>query len=183
MSDLATPFQVSRPTIRDYITLLQRVFLLAELAPWHNNRLSRLVKTPKLHMGDTGVAVSLLGVTAEDLLQDRALLGQLAETFVLQELRRLATAHAEPITFHHFCDRDGVEVDLVLERGSRAIAGIEVKASATVTDADFRGLRKLRDATRNSFRAGVVIYDGEMSAPFGDGLFAVPISALWQDDG
>lgn len=52
ISDLASPFQVSRPTIKEYVSLLTRVFLLNELPPWHNNRLSRLVKTPKLHMGD-----------------------------------------------------------------------------------------------------------------------------------
>jgi len=55
VADLASPFQLSRPTIRDYVTLLARVFLLEELPPWHNNRLSRLVKTPKLHLGIQGL--------------------------------------------------------------------------------------------------------------------------------
>ena len=68
--------------------LLERVFLLEQLSPWHSNRLSRLVKTPKLHLGDTGLACALLGVGAGDLAVDRALLGQLLETFVFQELRR-----------------------------------------------------------------------------------------------
>ena len=65
------------------------------------------------------------------------------------------------------------------ERGIRAVAGVEVKASATVTAADFRGLRKLREAAGARFAAGVVLYDGEMSAEFGDSLYAVPIRALW----
>jgi predicted AAA+ superfamily ATPase len=56
VSDLAAPFHLSRPTIKDYLTLLERVFLLETVPPWHSNRLSRLVKTPKLHLGDTGVA-------------------------------------------------------------------------------------------------------------------------------
>ena len=59
VSDLASPFQLSRPTIRDYLTLRARVFLLEELPPWYSNRLSRLVKTPKLHMADTGIACVL----------------------------------------------------------------------------------------------------------------------------
>lgn len=70
--------------------------------------------------------------------------------------------------------------DVVLERGARAVAGIEVKASATVTSSDFRGLRKLKDATGNRFAAGVVLYDGEAVVGFGDRLFAVPIQALWE---
>ena len=112
-------------------------FLLEELPPWHSNRLSRLIKTPKLHVGDTGLACALLGL-------------------------------------------DAAEVDIVLERGAAQVAGVEAKASATVTAADFRGLRKLKDAAGKRFASGVVLYDGETSAGFGDGLSAVPIRALWE---
>jgi len=180
VSDLASPFQISRPTIRDYVTLLERVFLLEELPPWHDNRLSRLVKTPKLHVGDTGVACALLGVDAEALRADRSLLGQLLETFVFQELRRQASWHDDEIRFHHFREKDGAEVDIVLERGAREVAGVEVKASATVTAAAFRGLRKLKEACGKRFVAGVVLYDGESAAAFGDGLHALPIRTLWE---
>ncbi|MBI2837818.1 MAG: ATP-binding protein [Acidobacteria bacterium] len=180
VSDLASPFQVSRPTINDYITLLERVFLLEQLPPWHSNRLSRLIKTPKLHMGDTGLACALLGMDAAVLTRDRAMLGQLLETFVFQELRRQASWHEEPIWFHHFRDKDGAEVDIVLERGAHLVGGIEVKAAASVKAADFRGLRKLRETAGNRFAAGVVLYDGEVSTSFGDRLFAVPIRALWE---
>jgi len=180
VSDLAAPFQLSRPTIRDYVTLLERVFLLEPLPPWHSNRLSRLIKTPKLHFGDTGLAAALLGVDAGGLVKDRTLLGQLLETFVLQELRRQASWHDDPIAFHHFRDKDGVEVDIVLERGAHDLAGVEVKAGATVTGADFRGLRKLQEATGPRFAAGLVLYDGEITVSFGDRLYAVPIRTLWE---
>jgi hypothetical protein len=180
VTDLASPFQLSRPTIRDYVTLLERVFLLDELQPWHSNRLSRLVKTPKLHVGDTGLACALLGVDAAALAADRSLLGQLLETFVFQELRRQASWHEEPLTFFHFRDKDGGEVDIVIERGARTLAGVEVKAAASVNNADFRGLRKLKEAAGKRFTAGIVLYDGESSASFGDGMHAVPVRALWE---
>lgn len=180
VSELAGPFNVSRPTIREYVTLLERVFLLEELPPWHNNRLKRLVKAPKLHFGDTGLACSLLGIDVRSLASDRDLLGQLLETFVFQELRRQATWHADPLSFFHFRDRDDFEVDIVIERGAREVVGVEIKASATVRASDFRGLRKLKDAAGRRFAGGVVLYDGEASASFGDGLFAVPIRMLWE---
>jgi len=180
VTDLASPFQLSRPTIRDYITLLAHIFLLEELPPWHNNRLRRLVKSPKLHLCDTGLACALLGVDADALQADRQLLGQLLETFVFQELRRQVSWQEEPIAFYHFRNKDGVEVDIVLETGGQGIAGIEVKASATVTSADFRGLRKLKEAAGKHFITGVVLYDGEATLPFGDGLFAVPVRSLWE---
>ncbi|MCX5973317.1 MAG: DUF4143 domain-containing protein, partial [Coprothermobacterota bacterium] len=91
-----------------------------------------------------------------------------------------ASAYPEGITFYHFRDRDGTEVDLVLERGTHQIAGIEVKAASTVTASDFRGLLALREATGARFVAGVVLYDGETSTSFGDRLFAIPLRALWE---
>ena len=180
VSDLAGPFQLSRPTIRSYVTLLERLFLLTELPAWHSNRLKRLVRTPKLHIGDTGLAAAVLGVDAEGLYADRALLGQLLETFVFQELVRLASWSPEPVRLSHYRDRDGVEVDVVLERGRR-LAAVEVKAGATVTQKDLRGLRSLRAAAGEAWAGGAVVYDGEACVPFGDRLWAVPVGSLWEE--
>ncbi len=179
VSELAAPFQVSRQTIREYMTLLLRIFLLDELPPWYSNRIKRLVKTPKLHIGDTGLACALLGLNGDSLWADRPVFGRLLETFVYQELRRLASWHEESITFHHFRDKDLVEVDVVLESAGH-VAGIEVKAASTVSGDDFKGLRKLRDAARHRFTAGVVLYDGGTVAGFGERLYAVPITYLWE---
>jgi len=146
--------------------------------PWHSNRLSRLIKTPKLHLGDTGLACALLGVDGAGLWRDRGLYGQLLETFVFQELRRQADGLADGVAFYHFRDKDGAEVDVVLESGGM-IGGVEVKAGATVKSPDFRGLRILREATGKAFVRGVLLYDGEAVVPFGDDLYAVPVSQLW----
>ncbi|MCY4624833.1 MAG: ATP-binding protein [Chloroflexi bacterium] len=181
VSSLAAPFQLSRPTIGDYVTLLERAYLLERLPPWYSNRGKRLVKTPKLHVGDTGVVCSLLGVSAQALLDDRTLLGQVAETFVFQELRRQAGWHADPVEFYHYRDKDQYEVDVVMECAGR-VAGVEVKAGATVTQSDFRGLRRLKEACAERFAAGAVLYDGEAVVGFGESLFAVPMQTLWEGE-
>jgi predicted AAA+ superfamily ATPase len=160
--------------------MLERIFLLERLAPWHNNRLGRLVKAPQLPMGDTGLACALMGIDAATLLKERERLGPLLETFVLQELRRQASWRPDPIEFFHYRDRDDFEVDIVLEFGSAAVVGVEVKAPATVVESDFRGLRKLREAAAQRFRSGVVLYDGTASVSFGDRLFAVPLRRVWE---
>ena len=180
IADLASPFGVSRPTIRGYVLLLEQVFLLERLRPWHSNQMRRLVKTPKLHFEDTGIACALLGMDGAALHADRNRLGPLLETFVYQELRRQAASHELVHAFHHFRDRDGMEVDLIIERGASALAGVEVKAGATVRSDDFRGLRKLQRAIGSRFASGVVLYDGEASVRFGEGMYAVPIRRLWE---
>ena len=77
-------------------------------------------------------------------------------------------------------DRDDFEVDIVLEQGRSLVAGVDVKAAASVSEADLRGLRELKAAAGRNFAAGVVLYDGTASIRFGDGLFAVPLRALWE---
>lgn len=116
-----------------------------------------------------------------DALQsDRALLGHLVETFAYQEVIRQTSGSEETFRFYHFRDKEKAEVDMVIERGTREIAGIEVKAGATVKSRDFKGLRKLQSGTGNRFICGVVLYDGETSVPFGERLFALPIRLLWE---
>ena len=176
-SDLAAPFSLSRPTIREYLALLQQVFLIEQLEPWHNNRLSRLIKTPKLHLTDTGVACALLGITSKTLWQDKNLLGSLLETYIYQELRKSGDWYEQPLKFYHFRDKDKVEVDIIIEQGN-SIVGIEIKASATITKNDFKGLNKLKAKMNQSFLTGIVFYDGESIIPFGDKLYAIPISLL-----
>ncbi len=178
LSDMASSFHLSRPTIGDYVVLLERLFLIDRLLPWHSNQLSRVVKTPKLHIGDTGIGCALLGAGPANLIKDRGLLGHFLESFVYQELRRQSVCHELPLEFFHYRDKDQVEVDIVIERSGREVAGVEVKAAATVTQSDFRGLRKLKKAAGPRFVAGVVLYDGEIGAGFGDGMFAVPIRGL-----
>lgn len=133
-----------------------------------------------MHIGDTGLACALLGLNSAALTRDSAALGPLLETFVFHELRRQASWQEEEIRFHHFRDKDGAEVDIVLERSAHEVAGVEVKAAATVKEADFRGLRKLKEAAGKRFTTGVVLYDGEASLRFGEGLYAVPIRTLWE---
>lgn len=180
LNSLASSFQLSRPSIGDYVTILERLFLLERLPAWHSNRLKRQVKGPKLHLSDTGLAAALLGADAEALAADRTLLGHLLETFAFQELRRQASWQEMPSEFFHFRDKDGLEADIVIEQASGAVAGVEIKGAATVTRSDFRGLRKLEKAAGDRFARGVVLYDGETCVPFGDRFHAVPISRLWQ---
>ena len=99
---------------------------------------------------------------------------------MFQELLRQASWQDRPTSFFHFRDRDGLEVDVVVEREGRTVAGVEVKAAATVTPGDFRGLRKLAKAAGNRFAAGVVLYDGETCTGFGQDLYAVPVRRLWE---
>jgi len=166
-------------TTRKYVAILEQLFLVRRVEPWFRNQLKRLVKTPKLHFLDSGLLGAVLGASQERVLAERQTFGTLLETFVISEVLKQASWSDESCSLYHYRDKDQDEVDLVIETAAGALIGIEVKASATVTQADFKGLRKLASACGNEFKLGVLLYDGTSTVPFSGELFAAPISCLW----
>ena len=166
-------------TTRRYITVLEQLFLVRRIEPWFRNPLTRLVKTPKLHFLDSGLLAAMLGATAERIARDRSVLGPVLETFVFSEVMKQAAWLDDGCVLHHYRDKDQDEIDIVAESDSGSLIGIEVKAAASVNTADFKGLRKLAGAYHDNLKLGVVLYDGEGIVPFGDRMFAAPISCAW----
>jgi len=179
-TQLGSQIGLDEKTARKYLGVLEQLFLVRRLEPWHSNRLSRLVKTPKLHFLDSGLLGALLGVAPERVVGDRAILGVLLETFVYAEILKLATVSERQIALYHYRDKDKNEVDIVIEDESGGVVGLEIKAAVTVRPADFTGLRKLAVATGKNFRSGMVLHDGDAVIGFGDQFHAAPLSCLWQ---
>jgi predicted AAA+ superfamily ATPase len=176
---LARDAGVDGKTAKSHVEVLERLFLIRIRRPWHVNLGQRQVKAPKLYVADTGLVAGLIGADARRLREDDGLAGALFETFVATELERQASWSPEPWTFWHYRDGDR-EVDVIVERPSGEIVGIEVKASATVRARDFSGLMHVRERIGSRLVAGVVVYAGERTLPFGDRLWAVPLTALWK---
>lgn len=180
LADISRTSGVAYTTLTRYMTLLEATFLIQPLPSWSANLGSRLVKSPKLLLSDTGMAANLLGLTAERLAFDGPLFGALLETFVGMELRKLSGGSAQAIQFFHYRTQAGEEVDVLLEDGAGRLVGVEVKDSATVTSSDFKGLRVVAGAVGDRFVRGLVLYAGSQVIPFGKNLHAVPLSLLWQ---
>ena len=178
-SQFGSGIDVSHKTGQRYVALLEQVFLVSTLQPWYTNALKRVAKTPKLHFLDSGLLAAVRGLSFDRVRADRSEVGALLESFVFSEVLKLMTASDLRLAAYHFRDRQMHEVDIVLERDDGRIAGIEVKAAATVTSRDFAGLRTLADACKERFACGVVLYDSADFVPFGDNLVAVPLSCLW----
>ncbi|MBX6330149.1 MAG: ATP-binding protein [Pseudolabrys sp.] len=171
---------VTYKTSQRYVGLLEQVFLVATLQPWYTNAIKRVIKTPKLHFLDSGILAASRGLSLARVKADRSAFGALLESFVFAEIMKLMACSDIRLAPFHFRDQDGHEVDIVLERDDGTIAGIEVRASATVTAGDLSGLKKLVEAAKDRFAFGVVLYDGDTIVPFGERLAAVPISCLWR---
>lgn len=168
-------------TAKSHLDVLERLFLVRIRASWHVNLGQRQVKAPKLYVSDPGLLAGLIGVDERRLRADDGLAGALFETFVATELERQASWSEQPQSFWHY--REGErEVDVIAERPSGEVVGIEVKAAATVRARDFAGLVHLRDRLGARLRAGILLYTGQRTLPFGDRMHAVPLEAIWQSE-
>ncbi len=171
-----------RSTVNRYLELLEAVFLIHRLPVWSRNLSARVVRHPKLHLTDTGLAAAVLGVSPESLVNPVApARGPLIETFIVNELAKQATWSESHIRLHHWRVSGGPEVDVVLERDDGQIIGIESKATDTVTANDVRGLAALRDLVGAQFVQGIVLHTGRQGGiGFGDRLVALPIASMWE---
>ena len=178
-SQLGGQIGLDDKTTKKYIAVLEQLFLVQRVEPWFRNQLKRLVKTPKLHFIDSGLLAVTVGATEEAVAKDRSIFGPLLETFLFSEVMKQASWLDDTCSLHFYRDKDQDEVDVVVESESGAIVGLEIKAGATVNAGDFRGLRKLSEASGNNFKLGLVLYDSESTIPFGNKMFAAPISCVW----
>lgn len=129
----------------------------------------------------TSLAAHLMSATPNNLSRRTSpAAGPLLEQFVVLELEKQRGWSNVRVDLFHYRERSGLDVDVVIEDRAGMIAGIEVKASASVRSEDFRGLAGLRDRVGTDFVSGVVLYTGDRVTPFGDRLTAVPMSALWR---
>lgn len=180
LSALSVALGISAPTVQRYITVLERMFLLRQIRPWFSNRLSRLIKSPKLHMVDSGLLATLRDANTASLAADRSRLGPLLESFVVSEVLKSLSWNETRAEISHFRTKEQDEVDLVLEDTRGRIIGIEIKAAATLRPNDFSGLRKLQEAAGDKFVQGVLLHDHDRVTPYSEKIRAAPVSLLWQ---
>ena len=174
-----------RATVESYVGWLRTVFLVHELPSWTRNRSARVVRRPKLHVTDSGLAAAMTGVDADSLRSPTATAtGPLLETFVVDEVARQLAARADRVTLYHYRDNARREADLILERPDGAVIALEIKATSSPRASDLRHIAALRDGLDRSepgaFRMGVLVHTGHHALSFGDRLLSVPIAALWE---
>jgi predicted AAA+ superfamily ATPase len=181
VSNLSQEIGMDRKTVEQYLSVLERLFLVRSLPAWHRSEVKRLVKTPKIHIVDSGLAATLSGLKTADWLAQRDRFGHLLESFVVQQLIAQGGWTDPALRFFHYRDKDMTEVDVVMTQG-KSVWGAEVKASASIATSDGKGLRRLAQQCGKDFKSGVVFYSGTSTVLISESprILAVPISELWE---
>jgi len=179
-SKITTSLEVSRPTLEIYSNALESLFIFERVIPWVKTEYELTGKKSKIYMTDTGLMTSLLNWKREDVILNPDRSGKLMETFVFQELAAqidLDTGYS----LYQYRDAKKREIDFIVEKEDEGLAGFEVKAGKNVSREDFASQIWFRDnIAKNKPYKGIVLYSGEDTLSFGNGMLAVPIAAFWE---
>ena len=172
----------SESSAMSYVDKLRALYLVESIPAWSRSRTQRAVRKPKMIVADSGLAAELAGLDEELLLSPTGAvhLGGALEGFVAGELVRQQTWSRTDYTISHFRESGGAEVDLVLELRGGKVLGLEVKATSSPGRQHASGLERLKDRLGADLLGGIVLHTGTRSFSMGEGIWAVPIPALWQ---
>ncbi len=157
--------------------VLEATFLADLVPPWWRNLGKRLVKAPKGHVGDAGLAAHLLGIRDWPEAVRLNLAGPLLETLVAQHLLAFCGSARQPTSLSHYRSQAGAEVDFVLSRGGRLVP-VEVKLAAGVRERDVRGLSIFLKDHAGDATFGIVVTTGPEPVPVARGITSIPLAAL-----
>ena len=159
LTSLGNDAGVSHTTVKRWLSILEASYIIHILPPHFRNFNKRLVKTPKLYFIDTGLLCLLLGINSTDSLVSHPLLGNIFETFAISEIIKSFTHAGRPAPLYFWRDRSGLEIDLIIDRGS-ALFPVEMKAAQTIAPDFFSNLKSWSSLASGAGGAGALVYGG-----------------------
>ncbi len=160
-SALASDAGVSQPTAKAWLSILETSFIAFRLPAWSGNIRKRLIKMPKLHFYDAGLACWLLGIRSPEQLRNHPLRGAIFETWVVSEVLKHRLNMGERGGLYFYRDQHGVEADLLLETEA-GLQIIEAKAGQTITGDLISPARRIAEVLGTRCQnPPVVIYGGD----------------------
>lgn len=175
-SGLGRDTKMSVTTASRYLSVFEASFITYRLEPYLRNRASRLIKSPKIYVSDSGLGAHLAGLTALDFSMYNPMSGALLETYVAQNLFSILNSRWSEAHLFFWCVQGRHEVDFIIEAGSHCIA-VEIKSGARWGDGDLSGLKAFLSATPNC-TAAILGYNGPQAIRLGEKIWAIPLTLL-----
>jgi predicted AAA+ superfamily ATPase len=164
-SDLAAPLGVSVPTISEWVRILEITGQIILVPPYFENFGKRLVKSPKVYWGDTGLACHLLGIQSQTELERSPFLGSIFEGFVAAEILKSQTNRGRRKELYYFRDQQGLEVDFLVPQPNARFWLVEAKASKTVQPSMAAPMLSLASATGKRATRRIVVHRKSRTGP------------------
>jgi predicted AAA+ superfamily ATPase len=176
VSQLGRDAKLTSATTSRYVSLLETSFVISKLNPYLRNKASRLIKSPKVYISDSGLACFMVGIDKLRMDYQEPLLGALFETYVVQNLFAIINARWKGAQLYFWSIQGRNEVDFIIEVGRSCLA-MEVKSSTRWQKKDLSGLEAFLAATPHCV-AGVLCYNGAEAVRLGEKLWALPLGLV-----
>lgn len=170
-SKIGGSLDISAPTVRSYLDILQETFIVRQLQPYHSNLKKRLIKSSKVYVRDTGLLHTLLRIRELDDLQGHPSIGSSWEGFVIEQI---IESVPERWQAYFFRTNAGAEIDLLLIDNKNRPVAVEIKYS--LSPAVTRGFWNAYEDL--GCKRGFVVYPGDESYPIGSNVFTLPVKEL-----
>jgi len=170
LSSLSIECGINVNTANAWLSVLETSYIAFQLKPYHNNYNKRLIKSPKLYFYDTGLACSFLGIENEKQLQTHYYRGELFENWIISEYLKYSYAIGREPAIYFWRDSNGVEIDLLIEKGGE-LSAIEIKSGSTIKTEFFKNLLIWQKISETSSDNLTVVYGGEQSYQSSNGKF------------
>jgi hypothetical protein len=164
-SDLAAPLGVSVPTITDWLYVLEITGQIILVPPYFENFGKRLVKSPKVYWGDSGMACHLLGIQTQAELERSPFLGAIFEGFVASEILKSQINRGHRKELYCFRDQQGLEVDFLVPQPNAKFWIVEAKASRTVQSSMAKPLESLKKAAGDRVTRSLIVHRSSRNQP------------------
>ncbi|MDY6989174.1 MAG: ATP-binding protein [Thermodesulfobacteriota bacterium] len=149
LSSLGNDAGVSHNTVRAWLSILETSYIIHRLPAWHTNIRKQVVKAPKLHFFDSGLACYLLGIREPAQLRLHPLRGAIFESWVISEVHKAFMHSGVQPSLFHYREARGAEVDLLIEQG-QGLDAVEIKSGATTTADFFKNLKRFSDRMKGA---------------------------------
>ena len=178
-SDVARELSISRVTLDEYLNILERVYLIDGIPVWYKRDYESVQDKTKYFACDTGLMSSILNWNEKEVYKDSDKSGKITETFVYNQIAPQVDLERN-VLLSHWRDSRKREIDFIIETDNE-IFGIEVKSGTDVKLSSFKHLEWFRDNLADDKKfTGIVLYTGERTMQWANGMFTVPINNLWE---
>jgi predicted AAA+ superfamily ATPase len=169
---------ISRQTFDTYVGALEALYLFDRVNPWCKTDYARIGRKDKVFITDTGIMASVLNWNFEEVCLNPERSGKMIETFAYNELAIQAEIFG--CSMYHYRDRENREIDFIIEDQNGQTACVEIKSGTAISKDDFKHIMWFKNnIMKNRDTISVILYSGENTVSFGDGLLAVPMAAIW----
>lgn len=162
-------------TVQSWLSVLEQTYVIKLLQPFYNNFNKRILKTPKLYFIDTGLACSLLGIRKTGELDLSHFRGALVENYIIVECLKNSSNQNSEQAFYYWRDNKGVEVDLIIDKGTTFLP-VEIKSAETFSNDFTKNLKKIK--SYSGVEEAVIVYAGKMEFETSDSIKVLSIASF-----